>query len=70
MIPYNYEAWKSCIVNDCKIKLTKTFIADRLSVFENAQHPETRQFATLYGQQHLENVVHWYKRALREPADS
>lgn len=62
MIPITFEEWKNCIVNDCKIKLTKAFAQKRLSVYENANHPETRKFVALYGLQHLNNIIHWYKK--------
>ena len=62
LIPQSFEEWKSCIVNDCKIKLTKAFAEKRLQVYENDSHPETRKFAALYGRQHLNNVIHWYKQ--------
>lgn len=65
MIPRNFDEWKNCIVNDCRIELTKTFVQQRLSVYENAKHPETRKFIELYGQQHLEDVIFWYQKVRR-----
>lgn len=62
MIPQTFEEWKNCIVNDCKINLTKEFAQARLRVYENAKHPETRKFVELYGEQHLNNVIYWYKK--------
>ena len=62
MVPQTFEEWKSCIVNDCKIRLTKAFAQKRLSVYENAGHPETRKFIELYGKQHLDNVIYWFKK--------
>ena len=63
MTPTSYEEWKNCIVNDCKIKLTQKFIASRLKVYEDKRHPETKKFIALYGDQHLNNIVYWFKRA-------
>ena len=65
MVPQTFEEWKNCIVNDCKIKMTKSFAKERLGVYENMNHPETRKFIELYGHQHLSNIVYWYKRVLR-----
>ena len=65
MIPLTFEEWKNRIVNDCKIKLTKAFAEKRLTVYEDANHLETRKFVELYGKQHLNNIIHWYKRILR-----
>lgn len=62
MIPRNFEEWKNCIVNDCGIQLTKTFAKKRLNVFENDNHPETKKFVELYGEQHLKNVIYWYRK--------
>lgn len=62
MIPQNFEEWKDCIVNDCKIKLTKDFAEKRLRVYQNGNHPETRKFIELYGRQHLNNIIYWYKK--------
>ncbi|NBC24719.1 MAG: hypothetical protein GVX78_03795 [Bacteroidetes bacterium] len=62
MIPQNYEQWKKCIEKDCKINLTKEFAQERLSVYENSNNPERQQFISLYGEQHLNNIVKWYKK--------
>ena len=62
MIPQNFEEWKNCIVNDCKIKLTKEFAEKRLRVYQNGNHPETRKFIELYGRQHLNNIIYWYEK--------
>ena len=62
MIPHTFDEWKNCIVNDCNIELTKEFAKKRLSVYENATHPETQNFEKLYGKQHLNNVIYWFKK--------
>lgn len=62
MIAQTFEEWKNCIVNDCKIKLTKSFAQKRLSVYENVNHPETRNFIELYGKQHLNNIIYWFNK--------
>lgn len=64
VMPRTFEDWVSCIVNDCRINLTTTFAQQRLAVYEDPNHPETKQFAKLYGEQHLNNVVHWYRRVV------
>lgn len=63
MISRTYEEWKSCIVNDCKIKLTKEYAEKRIKIYENQDHPETRKFRELYGEQYLNIVIHWFKRS-------
>ena len=62
MIPTTFEQWKDCIVNDCKIKLTKDFAASRLKIYEDKRNPETKKFIQLYGKQHLNNVIYWLKK--------
>ena len=53
MIAETFDDWKNCIVNDCKIDLTKDFAKQRLKVFQNKKNPETQKFISLYGEQHL-----------------
>lgn len=62
MIPQTYDEWKRCIVNDCGIKLTKAFAAKRLAVYLNEDDPETQRFISLYGTNHLQNIINWFKR--------
>lgn len=62
MIPHNFDEWRSCIENDCKVKLTKDFATQRLAVYENSKKPETLKFKSLYGVNHLNNVIRWYKQ--------
>ena len=54
MIPNNFEEWKSCIVNDCNIDLTKNFVQSRLVVYENRNSIETKKFIALYAEVYLE----------------
>jgi len=61
MIPQTFEDWRRCIVVDCKIDLTKEFASKRLEVYENNTHLETQKFTMLYGNQHLKNIIDWYK---------
>jgi hypothetical protein len=62
MIPYTFSDWKNCIVNDCKIKLTKDFANERLAIYTNRQHIETKTFISLYGEQHHTNIVNWLEK--------
>ncbi|MEM9885441.1 MAG: hypothetical protein AAF849_06075 [Bacteroidota bacterium] len=66
MIARNFEEWKDCIVNDCKIKLTNAFIQSRLKVYEDRSKKETKEFIRLYGENHLSNIIYWLKRAQSE----
>lgn len=62
MIPHTFEQWKHCIIEECKINLTKDFAQSRLRVYQNRNNPETQKFITLYGEQHLENIIKWLKQ--------
>ena len=62
MIPQTFEQWKNCIVKDCGIDLSKNFITQRLSVYQNRSSQETKKFVSLYGEQHLNNIINWLKR--------
>ena len=67
MIPQTFEEWKNCIVNDCKIPLTKEFAQSRLKVYEDGQNKETKEFVRLYGQDHLNNIIYWLKQVISLP---
>lgn len=62
MIPQTFEQWKNCIVNDCKINLTKDFAEQRLAVYQDKKNNETQKFVSLYGEQHLQNIINWFKQ--------
>jgi len=60
MIPQTFNEWLNCIVNQCKINLTKDFARQRLAVYRDHTNPETGQFIRLYGEGHLQNIINWY----------
>ncbi len=62
MIPQTFEEWKNCVVNNCKINLTKEFAQQRLAVYQNKKSVERQQFISLYGEQHLFNIIKWLKK--------
>lgn len=62
MIPHTFEQWKDCIINDCKIDLTREFAGARLAVYQDRTNPETQEFVSLYGKQHLQTIIDWLKR--------
>ncbi|MGO3109533.1 MAG: hypothetical protein ACTIJ8_13790 [Sphingobacterium sp.] len=65
MIPQTFEQWKNCIINDCKINLTEDFARQRLAVYQDGGNPETRKFTLLYGEQHLQNTIQWFRMVLK-----
>lgn len=66
MIPKTFEDWENCIVNDCKINLSKDFAEKRLAVYQDNKNKETQNFISLYGEQHLLNIIQWYKKTIND----
>jgi hypothetical protein len=66
MIPQTFDQWKHCITVDCKINLTKDFVLQRLTVFQDTNNPETKKFESLYGKEYLQNIIHWFKKMANE----
>lgn len=62
MIPQTFEQWKNCIVKDCKIDLTKNFAQQRLAIYQDKKNYKTKKFVSLYGEQHLQNIINWFKQ--------
>ncbi len=63
IIPQSYEEWRHCIVVECGLDLTSSFIEERISSLQNDRDSHTRQLARLYGQQHLQKVLSWFMQA-------
>lgn len=64
MIPDNFNDWVNCITKKCKINLDSSYARKRIEVLEDDQNEETKRFLELYGQEHLDNVIHWFKQIL------
>ena len=62
MIPQTFNDWKNCIVTDCKINLTRECATQRLAVYQDNKNAETLKFISLYGEQHLNNIIQWFKQ--------
>lgn len=62
MIPQTFEEWRKCITQDCKINLTKVFAQERLAVYLEKDNSETKKFVSLYGEEHLMNIINWLKQ--------
>lgn len=68
MIPDSYAQWRECIEVHCKIPLTTAFVDERLAELQNESDPRTATFVRLYGAQHLERTIGWFRRAGEELA--
>jgi hypothetical protein len=62
MIPQTFSDWKNCIVNDCKVNLSKYFAEKRLAVYQDKRNTETLKFISLYGEHHLNNIIQWLQQ--------
>jgi len=70
VIPSSYEAWRDCITIRCGIPLTESYIQSRLKELNRTDHPKTREFLRLYGSDHLQRTISWFRRAGEELAAS
>ncbi len=66
VIPRSYKEWRDCIEVRCKIRLTPAFIRERLAELQDDKHAKTREFARLYGVDHLQRTIAWFRRAADE----
>ena len=62
-IPQNFEEWRHCIVVECGLELTPSFIEHRISTLQNNREYYTQQFIRKYGQQHQQQVLGWFMQA-------
>ncbi len=69
VIPSSYEQWRNCIEVRCKIRLTPAFIRERLAELQDDKQAKTREFARLYGVDHLQRTIAWFRRAADEMAE-
>ena len=65
-IPATSREWRECIEVRCKIRLTSKYVADRLAELQNTKHPKTQEFAKLYGANHLQQTIGWFRQAAKE----
>ena len=65
-MPRSYEQLRNCIEVCCKIRLTQTYIDERLTELQDAKHARNREFARLYGADHLQRTIAWFRRAADE----
>jgi hypothetical protein len=66
VFPTTYKEWRHCIEVLGKISLTPTYINKRLTELQDGKHSGTREFARLYGDDHLEITIAWFRQAASE----
>ena len=62
-ITSTYEQRRQCIEVRCTIPLTPEHVIERLEELANGKHPKSKSFATLYGEQHLQQTIAWFRQA-------
>jgi len=63
IIPQTYEEWRHCIIVECGLELTPSFIEQRISALQNKGDYYTQQFVGKYGSQHHQRVLGWFAQA-------
>ena len=63
IIPLSYEQWKHCIIVECGIPLTATFVDERIAAMSDVKNEYTRQFLNCYGKNHYDNTMRWLMQA-------
>jgi hypothetical protein len=66
LIPSDYASWRYCIEVKCGLALKPDFLRARIAVLSDSRHEETRRFARLYGDTHLNRVLGWFRQAAAE----
>ena len=67
--PQNFDEWKYCITVECGIELSASFIAQRLLVWRDENHEETRRFRQRFGDNYWHSVIGWFTQAEEEFAE-
>lgn len=65
-MPTHYAGWRECITVHCGIPLTPGYVAERLQILSQAGHEETRRFIRVYGEDHRQRVLGWFRQAASE----
>lgn len=65
-IPNTYEEWLGLLKSHAKDVLSEKSIEERVKALSNSNNPETIQFRSLYGDEHRQKIVAWFKRAAQE----
>ena len=64
MIPESYDQWVHCITVRCGIQLTEQYASGRLRELRDQQHPRTKEFRRIYGDDYWQRVISWFEQNL------
>ena len=65
-IAETYESWKQCLSRNLGSELKKSYVQERVRVFSDSAHLETKKFAQVYGQQRAAQVLQWFQTLSQE----
>jgi len=63
-ISLDYEQWRHCITVDCRIRLTRDFLVDRLEALSRTTGEDTQRFVSAWGETHRVRILGHMQRAL------
>jgi len=63
IIPQNYEEWRHCIIVECGLELSPSYIQKRITALQDNSEYYTQQFVRKYGKQHHQRVLGWFMQA-------
>lgn len=64
ILPQNFDEWFECITIKCKQIMDKKYAISRLKKLEDENSEERKKFVECYGEEHLENVIHWFRQVV------
>jgi len=62
----NFDDWKHCITEICKVPLTPDFVAKRLKELRDTKNFDTQKFVASWGEPHRQQVIAWFEQAETE----
>jgi len=65
-LPATYAEWRHCITVSCGLKLTRSYIEQRLDLLRDENDAQTNRFIALYGREHHQRVVNWFYKTQME----
>ncbi|HMP73955.1 MAG TPA: hypothetical protein PKE55_11900 [Kiritimatiellia bacterium] len=68
--PEDYPSWRQCLVQHAEIEPTTAYFRERLQVFSQSDHPETKRFRQIYGDDRWQILCQWLERAVRDTAQN
>ena len=65
-LPRTYGEWEYCITVKCGIALTQDYINERLRALLTTNDHATAKFVEMWGSEHHQKTVNWFKQAANE----